>query len=48
MIYFMDIFRDYFNAKVGESDPVYGDPPPDIDAPAGSWALLRRHMYGTR
>ena len=48
MIYFMDISRPYFNAKVDESDPVYVELPPELDAPPGSCALLRRHMYGTR
>ena len=33
MIYFMDISRAYFNAKVDESDPVYVELPPEIDAP---------------
>ena len=44
----IDISRAYFNAKVDESDPVYVELPPEIDAPPGSCALLRRHMYGTR
>ena len=44
----MDISRAYFNAKIHESDPVYVELPPEIDAPEGSCALLRRHMYGTR
>ena len=44
----MDISRAYFNAKIDESDPVYVELPPEIDAPEGSCALLRRHMYGTR
>ncbi len=30
MIYFMDISRAYFNAKVDESDPVYVDLPPEL------------------
>ena len=48
IIYFMDISRAYFNAKVDESDPVYVELPPEIDAPTGSCAMLKRHMYGTR
>ena len=48
MIYFMDISRAYFNAKVDEADPVYVELPLEIDAPPGSCTLLRRHMYGTR
>ena len=48
MIYFMDISRAYFNAKVDEADPVYVELPPEIDGPPSSCALLRRHMYGTR
>ena len=48
MIQFMDISRAYFNAKVDESDPVYVEHPPEIDAPLESCALLQRHMYGTR
>ena len=48
MIYFMDISRAYFNAKVDEADPVYVDFPPEYVAPPGTCALLRRHMYGTR
>ena len=43
----MEIFLAYFNAMVDESDPVYVELPPEIDAPAGSCALLRRQMYGT-
>ena len=48
MAYFMNISRAYVNAKVDESDLVYVEIPPEIDAPPGSCALLRRHMYGTR
>ena len=48
MIYFMDIPRAYFNAKVNESDPVYVELRPEIGAPPGSCAMLKRHMYGTR
>ena len=48
MIYFMDISRAYFNAKVDESEPVYVELPPEVGAPEGSCVLLRRHMYGTR
>ena len=48
MIYFMDISRAYFNAKVDEDDPAYVELPPEIDAPPGMCALLKRHMYGTR
>ena len=48
MIYIMDISRAYFNAKIEESDPVYVELPPEIDAPLGRCALLQRHMYGTR
>ena len=48
MIFFMDISRAYFNAKVDEDDPVYVELPPEIDAPPGMCALLKRHMYGTR
>ena len=29
MIYFMDISRFYFNAKVDEADPIYVELPPD-------------------
>ena len=47
MIYFMDISRAYFNAKVDESDPVYVDLPPELAQP-GMCAMLQRHMYGTR
>ena len=48
MIYFMDISRAYFDAKVDESDPVYVEIPPEIDAAPGSCAMLKRHMYGAR
>ena len=48
MIYFMDIAWAYFNAKVDEGDPVYVELPPEIDAPPGMCALLKRQMYGTR
>ncbi len=47
MIYFMDISRAYFNAKVDESDPVDVEPPPKSDVTLGSCALLQRHLYGT-
>ena len=47
MIYFMDISRAYFNAKVDESDPVYVDLLPELAQP-GMCAMLQRHMYGTR
>ena len=40
MIYFMDVSRAYFNAKVDESDPVYVELPPEVDAPPGSCAFL--------
>ena len=30
MIFFMDISRAYFNAKVDESDPVYVELPPEV------------------
>ena len=45
-IYFMDISRADLNAKVDEDDPVYVELCPEIDAPPGMCALLRRHMYG--
>ena len=48
MIYFMDISRAYFNAKVSEDEPVYVEFPPDMNPEPGTCALLRRHMYGTR
>ena len=35
MIYFVGISRAYFNAKVDESDPVYVELPPEIDAHQG-------------
>ena len=47
MIYFMDISRAYFNAKVDESDPVYVDLPTELAQP-GTCAMLQRDMYGTR
>ena len=47
MIYFMDISRASFNAKVDEDDPAYVELPPEIDAPPGMCTLLTRHMYGT-
>ena len=48
MFYFMDISRAYLNAKVDEDDPVYVELPPEIDAPPGMCALLKRCMYRTR
>jgi hypothetical protein len=33
---------------VDEDDPVYVELPPEIDAPPGMCALLKRHMYRTR
>ena len=47
MVYFMDTSRAYFNAKVDENDPVYVELPPEANSPAGTCAMLRRHMYGT-
>ena len=44
MIYFMDILRACFNAKVDESDPFYVELLREIDAPPGSCAMLKRHM----
>ena len=44
MIYFMDISRAYFNAKVDESDPVYVDLPPGPAHP-GMCAMLQRHVW---
>ena len=40
MIYFMDISRAYFNARVDESDPVYLDLPPELAQP-GMCAMSR-------
>ena len=48
MVFFMDISRAYFNAKVKEDEPVYVDFPPDMNPEPGTCALLKRHMYGTR
>ena len=39
MVYFMDISRAYFNAKVDENDPVFVELPPEAEAPAGSCAM---------
>ena len=36
MIYFMDISRAYFNAKVDEADPVYVELPPELGAAPGT------------
>ena len=46
-ILLVDISR-YFNAKTSDDDPVYVDLPPELNAPPGTCALLKRHMYGTR
>ena len=48
MLFFIDISRAYFNAKVSDDEPVYVEFPPEMNMPKGSCALLRRHMYGTR
>ena len=44
----VDISRAYFNAKTSDDDPIYVDLPSEAEAPEGMWALLKRHMYGTR
>ena len=48
MICFMYKSRAYVDGKVDEDDPVYVELPPEIDAPPGMCASLKRHMYGTR
>ena len=47
-ILLIDISRAYFNAKTDDSRPTYVDLPPEANAPPGTCALLRRHMYGTQ
>ena len=44
----IDISRAYFNAVTPEDEPTYVELPPEIGAPPGTCALLKRHMYGTR
>ena len=44
----VDISRAYFNAKTDPSRPTYVKLPSKAEAPAGTCALLRRHMYGTQ
>ena len=47
-IFMIDMSRAYFNAKTSEDDPIYVELPPEMNAPPGTCALLKRHMYGTR
>ena len=47
-ILLMDISRAYFNARTSPDDPVFVECPPEMNAPPGMYALLKRHMYGTR
>ena len=44
----IDISRAYFNAVTREDEPTYVELPPEVGAPAGTCALLKRHMYGTQ
>ena len=47
-ILMIDISRAYFNAKTSDDDPIYVELPAEAEAPEGTCALLKRHMYGTR
>ena len=44
----VDISRAYFNTKTDPSRPTYVELPLEAEVPAGTCALLRRHMYGTQ
>ena len=44
----IDISRAYFNAHIDPASPTYVDFPPEMNAPPGTCARLKRHMYGTR
>ena len=44
----IDISRAYFNAVTREDEPTYVELPPEVGVPAGTCALLKRHMYGTQ
>ena len=44
----IDISRAYFNAVTPEDEPTYVELPPEVGAPPGTCALLKRQMYGTR
>ena len=44
----IDLSRAYFNAVTYEEKPSYVELPPEFDAPPGTCAFLKKHMYGTR
>ena len=44
----VDISRAYFNARTDPRKPTYVELPEEVEAPPGSCARLKRHMYGTR
>ena len=44
----IDINWAYFSAKTSEDNPVFVDFPHEPEAPAATWGLPKRHMYGTR
>ena len=44
----IDILRAYFNAVTRDDEPTYLELPPEVEAAAGTCALLKRHMYGTQ
>ena len=44
----IDIPRAYFNAVAREDEPTCVELPPEVGAPAGNCALLKRHMYATQ
>ena len=43
----IDILRAYFNAVTPEDEPTYVELPPELGAPPGTCAQLKRHKYGT-
>ena len=47
-ILLIDISRAYFNAVTPEDELTYVELPPEFGVLPGTYALLKRHMYGTR
>ena len=44
----IDISRAYFKALTSEDEPTYVELPPEAGVPTNTFALLKKHMYGTR
>ena len=48
MVCLMDVSRAYFDAQVGDDEPIYVKLPPEMNPEPRTCALLCRHMHGTR